>query len=107
MASPTSQRGYLSQISIGILPDGRIVSGNEDGKVKIWDSESGSLIEVLEGHTGSVFSVLAFSNIKLISGSGDRTIKIWEVPQYGYVNICKKNLLLKKFYLENKIYIIC
>ena len=56
----------------------RIVSGSSDHSIKIWNAESGELINTLNGHTGSVNSVCFSSdNERIISGSGDRSIKIW------------------------------
>jgi len=54
----------------------------------VWDSTSGYLVERLEGgegHKDSVYSV-AFSpdGHQLVSGSLDKTIKMWELtPQKG------------------------
>jgi len=56
--------------------------------VRVWDCSSGYLIERLEGaqgHKDSVYSV-AFSpsGRELVSGSLDKTIKMWELtPQRG------------------------
>jgi WD40 repeat protein len=63
--------------------DGRwIASGGEDSAVKVWDSRSGKLVRLFRGHTGVVSSV-AFSpdGRLLISGSRDKTVKVWHVSQ--------------------------
>jgi WD40 repeat protein/serine/threonine protein kinase len=63
--------------------DGRwIASAGEDSAVKIWDSHTGELVRSYRGHTGLVSS-LAFSSDgrRLISGSRDSTIKVWDVPK--------------------------
>src|SRR5581483_8560153 len=56
----------------------KIVSGSDDKSIKIWDADSGSLLNTLNGHTDSICSV-AFSsdNRKIVSGSCDKSIKIW------------------------------
>ena len=39
----------------------RIVSDSTDNTIKIWDAHDGKLIQTIDGHTDSVFSV-AFSH---------------------------------------------
>ena len=42
--------------SVGFSPDGaQIVSGGEDGTVRIWDVASGEQVAQLDGHAGRVF----------------------------------------------------
>ncbi|KAF5334716.1 hypothetical protein D9758_017351 [Tetrapyrgos nigripes] len=66
---------------ISVSPDGtRIVSGSEDGTVRIWDAQTGTAIgEPLRGHQDWVQSV-AFSpdGARIVSGSDDRTVRIWD-----------------------------
>ena len=48
---------------------------------KIWDTEGGKEIHVLEGHTNVVYAV-AFNNPygdKVATGSFDKTCKLWDV----------------------------
>jgi WD40 repeat protein len=62
------------------LRDGsRIVSGSEDGIVRVWDSSTGKVVQELKGHTGSVVSV-AFSpnGTRVVSGSSDETVRVWD-----------------------------
>jgi glucose repression regulatory protein TUP1 len=58
--------------------------------VRIWDTQTGVLVERTEGeqgHTDSVYSV-AFSpdGRHLVSGSLDKTIKMWELNNAGFYN---------------------
>jgi hypothetical protein len=57
----------------------QVVSGSDDGTVKIWDASSGACLKTLKGHRGSVSSV-AFSHdgTQVVSGSDDWTVKIWD-----------------------------
>ena len=55
-----------------------IVSGGEDYTIKIWDLATGTLKDILRGHTQVVTSVaIGADGQNIISGSDDQTIKVW------------------------------
>jgi len=66
-------------ICIALSPDGnQIVSGSEDGSVRVWDGKTEQLRE-LQGHTGSVYSVACSSDgIRIVSGSEDKSVRVWD-----------------------------
>ncbi|KAG9086618.1 hypothetical protein FS749_003521 [Ceratobasidium sp. UAMH 11750] len=74
------------EVSSGVLcvafsPNSRrIVSGSDDGTVRIWDAETGDpVLEPLKGHTRGVNSVAFSPNGRWIaSGSDDETIRLWD-----------------------------
>jgi WD40 repeat protein/TolB-like protein len=66
--------------SVAFSPDGRrIISDAFFHIVGIWDTETGELLNTLEGHTSWVTAV-AYSpdGRRIISGSEDNTIRIWD-----------------------------
>ncbi|UCE47376.1 MAG: protein kinase, partial [Phycisphaerales bacterium] len=66
--------------SVAFSPDGkRIISGNWDSTINVWDAETGDELRTLLGHKKCVESV-AFSpdGRRIVSGSDDKTIKIWD-----------------------------
>lgn len=67
--------------AVVITPDGQtLISGSRDQTLKIWQIETGQLLDTLRGHTNWVWSlVLSWDGQTLISGSGDKTIKIWQL----------------------------
>ncbi|KAF7292651.1 WD40 repeat protein [Mycena indigotica] len=76
------QRG----ISAAVV-DGRIACGAWDGTVQILDAESGEMVcAPLTGHTHGVTALASFvgpgGGVRLVSGSADRTVRVWagEVP---------------------------
>ncbi|KAL3676453.1 hypothetical protein R1sor_026401 [Riccia sorocarpa] len=57
-----------------------IVSGSEDNCIYVWDLQARNIIQKLEGHTDTVFSVSCHpSENKIASGSldQDKTVRIW------------------------------
>jgi glucose repression regulatory protein TUP1 len=51
-----------------------------DEMIRVWDMQTGQLLERFEGHTNSVYSV-AFSpdGRSIVSGSLDMTLKVWDL----------------------------
>jgi WD40 repeat protein len=43
----------------------------------MWNMESGLCIKTLNGHEGSVLCLTIINNDKIVSGSDDCSIKIW------------------------------
>ena len=75
--------------SLAISPDNKkIVSVSCDNTVKIWDLESGNLINTLgHGHTDWVNSIaISPDNKKILSGLEDNTIKIWDLESGNLIN---------------------
>ena len=51
------------------LADGRIVSGSDDGTLRVWHSGSGACILQLTSHTDTVYSVVQLADGRIVSGS--------------------------------------
>ena len=56
----------------------RIVSGGEDGTVRLWTLDGKPAAEPFKGHEGAVLSV-AFSpdGTRIVSGGEDGTVRLW------------------------------
>lgn len=60
--------------------DDLIFTAAADNIVCVWDSETGERLGTYEGHAGAVFDIdVDYKTKFLISGSGDSTIRLWEV----------------------------
>jgi WD40 repeat protein len=59
----------------------RVVAvGGRDGKVRLWDARTGTLKEILEGHSDEVYSVVRSPDGKtLASASQDETARLWPI----------------------------
>jgi WD domain, G-beta repeat len=76
--------GHTSAVHcIAVSGDGQLLaSGSSDGKIKLWNLETGTLVRSLTGHQGAV-QALAISpdGRQLISASQDAKLGIWDLEQ--------------------------
>jgi WD40 repeat protein len=73
--------GGYSASRVTLSPDGRSVAGGVgDRTVRLWDAETGRVLETLRGHSDFVLDV-AFSpdGTRLATASYDKTIRIWDL----------------------------
>ncbi|KAJ3339231.1 hypothetical protein HDU83_007722 [Entophlyctis luteolus] len=65
--------------SVALTQDGlQIVTASEDMSVRIWETETGRLLQVLRGHTGVAHSVgVTPDGRRIVTGSADGTAKAW------------------------------
>ncbi|KAG0182694.1 hypothetical protein DFQ29_002824 [Apophysomyces sp. BC1021] len=77
-----SQGTYIIRSTLGGDDESFVLSGSEDNCVYVWSREHGVVLEVLEGHTGTVncISWSPISPMMFASASDDRTIRIWGLP---------------------------
>jgi WD40 repeat protein len=61
------------------INDNLIVSGSSDHSIKIWNLNTGQLLNTLLGHSDSISSVaFSFDNMRIVSGCSDGEVKIWD-----------------------------
>jgi WD40 repeat protein len=75
-------KGHTGRVrSLAVSADwSRVVSGGEDGTVRVWDAGSGTAVcNPLEGHHGAVHSVAATADgTRVVSGGDDGTVRVWD-----------------------------
>ena len=60
-----------------------LLSGADDKSIKIWDYQTKSCIQTLEGHSNNVCSVLFHPRLPvLVSASEDGTVRLWHATTY-------------------------
>jgi WD40 repeat protein len=58
----------------------QVVTAGADNTARVWDAQSGKLLQELKGHTGAVRSALFSPDGRLIAtASNDLTARVWEV----------------------------
>ena len=64
----------------------RLVTGDEDGGITVWDLNSGMVLATMTGHTGKVYSV-TFSpdDTRIASGGEDGNIFLWDAATFDRV----------------------
>ncbi|MBD1935582.1 MULTISPECIES: NB-ARC domain-containing protein [Cyanophyceae] len=69
-----------NHLTVALGQDGKLATGDEDGKILLWQVADGTQLWRCQGHSGCIKSV-AFSpqGKALASGSDDQTIKLWEL----------------------------
>lgn len=69
--------GHHVITSVQLDEDGTIITGSDDGLVKVWEGRTGKLAMTLSGHQGGVWALRKVGHT-LVSGSTDRTLMIWD-----------------------------
>ncbi len=77
--------------ALAVLSDGRVVSGSSDGRIRMWDVESGEALQTLEGHSSEVNAVAVLDSYCVVSGSSDRTLRVWDVESGRALQILKNS----------------
>lgn len=53
---------------------------NSDNTLRVWDTESGECLHILEGHSSRIWDVSSNdAGTTVASASGDSTVKIWDI----------------------------
>jgi WD40 repeat protein len=67
--------------AVAVSPDGRaVVSGSDDGAVRIWDMATGQALRTLEGHRKGVNAVaVSRDGQRVVSASDDGMVRVWDL----------------------------
>ena len=73
---------HEDQISSACCIEGKVLLGQEDGIIKLWDVAASTPVALadLEGHTAEVNDVkAATAESMVLSGSADKTLRLWDL----------------------------
>jgi WD40 repeat protein len=68
-------------LGVSYSPDGkRLATSWSDGKVRVWDMETGAATQTFQAHTGNVTDIVCSPDGKLLASAGgdDQTVRIWD-----------------------------
>lgn len=79
--------------SLALLADKWIVTSGSDGVLKVFDLSEGrwqhKCVAILKGHVTRVRSVACFADVRVVSASDDRTIRVWNLARQSCVRTLK------------------
>ncbi len=92
------------------LSSSLIASADADGTIIIWNWLKGELVFILKGHTGPLYqtSLDLFEvddeekDITLISGSFDKTIKLWNITSGTLIQTLNANIQINALAMLEK-----
>ena len=65
--------------AVAVLPDGRVVTGGDDGRVLVWDpADPGAGPVELGRHDGRVWAVAVLPDGRVVTGGGDGRVLVWD-----------------------------
>lgn len=94
--------------SLCISPDGeRILSGGQDGLIKLWNLASDQAVTTLVGHTQAITAIAFLSNTTAVSGGEDRTLRFWDLSSGRQTAILESPLVTSLALSPNGRTLLC
>jgi WD40 repeat protein len=66
-------------MAMAIVPDGRVIAGSADGRLRVWELSSGHITMTLSGDSSLVTSLASAGSGQVISRSTDGNLRVWDL----------------------------
>ena len=86
MAKRAALLGHSAVVNgLAFTPDSRsVLSGSDDGTLRLWDVERGESLRVMQGYMASLYDVdWSPDGTWLASAGADTVVSLWEVDSRG------------------------
>lgn len=93
--------GHTSNLRCLQERKGLVISGAEPA-VRVWNAQTGEQTASLEGHAHYVSCLSVDEELRLVTGSWDRTLRIWILPQDGSATVRITNVAAAMMLLCNR-----
>ncbi len=84
-----------------------LATGTGCSEILFIDLKTGEIINKLEGHTSMVFSLKLIDNQILVSGSWDKTIKLWDLKSNNLKQTLNENSTIKSVEIIDNNILAC
>ena len=72
-------------ICVKVLCDEKIISGSQDGEIRIWCLRTNSCLQTINAHSDKIREIKMLSNNQVVSCSIEKTIKVWDLTSAGCI----------------------
>ncbi|KAL0491751.1 WD repeat-containing protein [Acrasis kona] len=91
---------------VEVLPNGKLITGNSNGELHIWDFKSCSMEATLHGHKGPINCARLLSSNLLVTGGFDRSIQLWDINNKSRTRVvCTGSGSIRQIYAVSTNYI--
>ncbi len=71
-------KGHKGPVNAIVATEAYCFSGSSDGVIKVWDLSSRKCVRTVNAHSDSVWSLCILYDGRVVSGSTDSTVRVWE-----------------------------
>src|SRR6266567_8085054 len=86
MAKRAALLGHSAVVNgLAFTPDSRsVLSGSDDGTLRLWDVERGESLRVMQGYTACLYDLdWSPDGTRLASAGSDTLVSLWQVESLG------------------------
>lgn len=88
----TTLKGHLTSVAISMqFEDDHVITGADDKIVSVYGARKKQFLLVLKGHDGGIWALKYDEDGILVSGSTDRTVRLWDINRGCCTHVFKRH----------------